>query len=159
LTARQAPFHLGSKAITRSCHVLKGDESVITPLLGARGGETEQLDRELDDEAVSYRPRPPIARKLDPYRGIIQARLQAYPRLTAERIFEEIRAAGYAGGYTQIKEYVRKIRPRSIEEAVRRFETPAGFQGQVDYAPPCREMSKLAPTCSFEILPSISLSS
>lgn len=47
--------------------------------------ETEQLDRELDDEAVSYRSRPPIAKKLDPYRGIIQARLQAYPRLTAER--------------------------------------------------------------------------
>lgn len=96
--------------------------------------ETEQLDRDLDDEAVSYAPRPPIPRKLDPYRGIIQARLQAYPRLTAERIFEEIRAAGYVGGYTQIKEYVREIRPRSIEEAVRRFETPAGFQGQVDYA-------------------------
>ncbi len=96
--------------------------------------ETEQLDRDLDDEVVSYRPRPPIARKLDAYRGIIQERLQAFPRLTAERIFEEIRAAGYAGGYTQIKEYVREIRPRSIEEAVRRFETPAGFQGQVDYA-------------------------
>jgi hypothetical protein len=29
---------------------------------------------------------------------------------------------------------VRGIRPRSIEEAVRRFETPAGFQDQVDYA-------------------------
>ena len=96
--------------------------------------ETAQLDRDLDEEAVSYKRRPPIARKLDPYRGIIQARLQAYPLLTAERIFEEIRAAGYAGGYTQIKEYVRQIRPRPIEEAVRRFETPAGFQGQVDYA-------------------------
>jgi transposase len=54
--------------------------------------------------------------------------------LTAERILKEIRAAGYAGGYTQIKDYVRQIRPRSVEEAVRRFETPAGFQGQVDYA-------------------------
>lgn len=96
--------------------------------------ETEQLDRDLDDEVVIYTPRPPVARKLDAYRGIIQERLQSYPRLTAERIFEEIRAAGYAGGYTQIKEYVRGIRPRSIEEAVRRFETPPGFQGQVDYA-------------------------
>jgi transposase len=96
--------------------------------------ERGDLDRDLDDEAVSYKPRPSIARKLDPYRGIIQARLQAYPRLTAERMFEEIRAAGYAGGYTQIKEYVRQIRPRPIEEPVRRFETPAGFQGQVDYA-------------------------
>lgn len=37
--------------------------------------ETEQLDRDLDDEAVSYAPRRPIARKLDPYRGIIQERL------------------------------------------------------------------------------------
>src|SRR5580658_9578476 len=96
--------------------------------------ERGELDRDLDGVAVSYKARPPIARKLDPYRGIIQARLQAYPRLTAERIFEEIRAAGYAGGYTQIKEYVRQIRPRPIEEAVQRFETPAGFQGQVDFA-------------------------
>jgi len=96
--------------------------------------ERGELDRDLDDEAVSYKPRPPVARKVDPYRGIIEARLQAFPRLTAERIFEEVRAAGYAGGYTQIKDYVRQIRPRQIEEPVRRFETPAGFQGQVDYA-------------------------
>lgn len=96
--------------------------------------ETAQLDRDLDDEAVGYKPRPPVSRKLDPYRGIIEARLQAFPRLTAERLFEEIKAAGYAGGYTQIKDYVRQIRPRQIEEPVRRFETPAGFQGQVDYA-------------------------
>ena len=96
--------------------------------------QTEQLDRDLDDEVVSYTPRPPVARKLDPYRGIIQERLQSYPLLTAERIFEEIREAGYAGGYTQIKDYVREIRPHVIEEPVRRFETPPGFQGQVDYA-------------------------
>ena len=35
-----------------------------------------------------------------------------YPRLTAVRLLEEIRAAGYRGGYTQLKEYVRKVRPR-----------------------------------------------
>src|ERR1700677_1778055 len=86
--------------------------------------ETEQLDRDLDDAAVTYAPRPPVTRKLDPYRGIIQERLRTYPRLTAERIYEEIRAAGYDGGYTQIKEYVRQIRPQPVEEAVRRFETP-----------------------------------
>jgi hypothetical protein len=33
------PSLLGSKAIARSCHVLKGDESVVTTLLGARGGQ------------------------------------------------------------------------------------------------------------------------
>ena len=50
------------------------------------------------------------------------------------RLFEEIKAAGYAGGYTQVKEYVRKVRPRAPEEPVVRFETPPGHQGQVDFA-------------------------
>jgi transposase-like protein len=31
--------------------------------------ETEQLDRDLDDAAVAYTPRPPVTKKLDPYRG------------------------------------------------------------------------------------------
>jgi transposase len=96
--------------------------------------ETAQLDRDLDDETVSYKSRPAMPRKLDPYQGIIHARLEAYPRLTAQRLFDEIRADGYGGGYTQIKEYIRQIRPRPLEEEVRRFETPAGFQAQVDFA-------------------------
>jgi transposase len=96
--------------------------------------ETAQLDRDLDDEAVSYKARPPVPRKLDAFRGIIEARLQMYPRLTAQRLLEEIRADGYAGGYTRLKDYVREIRPRQLDEPVQRFETPAGFQGQVDFA-------------------------
>ena len=96
--------------------------------------ETGQLDRDLDGQAVKYKRRPPVVRKLDPYRGIIQARLEAYPRLSAQRLFEEIRAAGYSGGYTQVKEYVRQVRPQPLAEPVVRFETPAGFQGQVDFA-------------------------
>jgi transposase len=83
---------------------------------------------------VSYKAQPPIARKLEPYRGIIQAHLQNFPLLTAKRIFEQIRGFAYTGAYTQIKEYVRQIRLCPIEEAVRRLETPAGFQVQLDYA-------------------------
>ncbi len=96
--------------------------------------ETGQLDRDLDNEPVSYKPRPSVPRKLDPYKGILQERLEAFPLLTAQRLFEEIRAAGYPGGYTQVKDYVREIRPRPPAEPVVRFETPAGFQGQVDFA-------------------------
>jgi transposase len=66
-----------------------------------------QLDRDLDNAPVRYRPRPPVARKIDPYREMIQARLAEYPKLSATRLFEEVRAAGYAGGYSQVKEYVR----------------------------------------------------
>jgi transposase len=91
------------------------------------------LDRDLD-EPVRYRPRPPVPRKLDPYRGIIQARLEAYPELSSVRLMAEIRAAGYDGGYTQLKEYVREIRPRPPEEPLVRFETAPGRQAQVDFA-------------------------
>ncbi len=31
--------------------------------------------------------------------------------LSATRLLEEIRAAGYTGGYSQVKEYVREVRP------------------------------------------------
>jgi len=96
--------------------------------------ETGQLERELDEAPVRYAPRPPVARKIDPFRGIIDARLTEFPRLTAARLFEEIRAAGYAGGYTQLKEYVRQVRPAPPADPVVRFETPPGQQAQVDFA-------------------------
>src|SRR2546423_3127857 len=61
------------------------------------------LDRDLDDEAVQYRPRPPMPTKLDPYKPIIEARLAAYAELSAVRLLDEIRAAGYAGGHPPLK--------------------------------------------------------
>jgi transposase len=95
---------------------------------------TGQLDRELDDELVRYRPRPPVPKKLDPYRGIIHARLEEFPRLSAKRLFDEIHAAGYSGAYTQLKEYVRAVRPVPPPEPLVRFETAPGHQAQVDFA-------------------------
>src|SRR5512145_1558034 len=68
---------------------------------------TGQLERELDEAPVRYAARPPVERKIDPFRGIIEARLAEFPRLTATRLLAEIQAAGYAGGYTQVKAFVR----------------------------------------------------
>ena len=42
-------------------------------------------------------------------------------------------AAGYAGGYSQLTAFVRRLRPAPVPEPVVRFETPAGRQGQVDF--------------------------
>jgi transposase len=95
---------------------------------------TNQLDRELDNERVAYGPRRPMPSKLDRYKPLIDARLKEYPKLAAVRLFKEIRAAGYRGSYNQVKRYVRRVRPRPPEEAVVRFETPPGRQGQVDFA-------------------------
>jgi transposase len=92
------------------------------------------LDRDLDMAAVRYGPRPPVPTKLDGYKPIIEARVAAYPELSAVRLLEEIRAAGYDGGYTQLKAFVRRVRPMPAPEPVIRFETPAGRQAQVDFA-------------------------
>jgi transposase len=92
-----------------------------------------ELDRDLS-EPPKYGPRPRVPTKLDAYKPIIRARLAEYPKLTAIRLLEEIRAAGYTGGYTQLKAYVRQVRPRPPEEPLIRFETPPGKQGQVDLA-------------------------
>jgi len=92
------------------------------------------LDRDLGATAVRYGPRPPVPTKLDTYKAIIETRLSAYPQLSSVRLLDEIRAAGYAGGYTQLKEFVRRVRPLPAPEPLIRFETPAGRQGQVDFA-------------------------
>ena len=95
---------------------------------------TDQLDRDLDNGPVQYKPRPAVDRKIDRYRGIIETRLAEYPRLSATRLFDEVRAAGYDGGYTQVKEFVRQVRPTPPLDPVVRFETPPGLQAQVDFA-------------------------
>jgi transposase len=83
---------------------------------------------------VRYGPRRPVPTKLDAYKAIIETRLAAYPALSAVRLLAEIRGAGYDGSYTQLKAWVRQIRPAPPPEPVIRFETPAGRQAQVDFA-------------------------
>ena len=86
------------------------------------------LDRDLDATPVRYGPRRAVPTKLDAYKAIIETRLAAYPQLSAVRLLAEIRAAGYAGSYTQLKDFVRQVRPAPPAEPVIRFETPAGRQ-------------------------------
>lgn len=95
--------------------------------------ESGQLNRELGTDAGGYARRAPIAHKLDPYKGMIEARLEEYPKLTAQRLYEEAQAAGYPGSYGSVRDYVRQVRPRETADPVVRFETPPGHQGQVDF--------------------------
>lgn len=92
-----------------------------------------ELERDLD-ERPRYKRRHPAPSKLDPYKGLITERLAAYPELSAVRLLEEVRPAGYTGSYALLQKYVRAVRPRPAPAPVERFETPAGHQGQVDFA-------------------------
>ncbi len=93
--------------------------------------DSGQLDRDLDAATIHY---PRRATQLDPYHALIRQRLDTYPELTAVRLFEEVRAAGYPGSLTQLKVFVRQVRRVPPTEPVIRFETAPGVQGQVDFA-------------------------
>ena len=114
-------------------------KTAIAELLGinrrtiARWIAAGELDRDLS-EPPRYKRRAPVPKKLDPFKEIIRERLLAYPALSAVRLLEEIRALGYTGGYSQLRDYVRQVRPKPPEEVRVRFETPPGRQAQVDFA-------------------------
>jgi transposase len=95
--------------------------------------ETGQLDRDLDAEPVRY-SRPARPTKLDPYKPLIEDRLSKFPELSAVRLHEEARAAGYTGSLTQLKVFVQKVRPQKPADPLVRFETEPGEQAQVDFA-------------------------
>jgi transposase len=93
---------------------------------------TGQLTRDLTTAPPrQYAPRRTL---LDPYHAIITERLGAYPELSAVRLYEEVRAAGYQGGITQVRTYVARVRPQPAPDPVVRYETEPGHQAQVDFA-------------------------
>lgn len=94
--------------------------------------KTGQLELDLSD-GLPARHRQQGPAKLEPYKEIIRTRLESYPELSAIRLFEECRAAGYPGGESQLRRFVREVRPRTPVEEVIRFETAPGLQGQVDF--------------------------
>lgn len=56
--------------------------------------------------------RAPRLRKIDDHRARVADLLARHPQITAQRVFEELRAAGFDGGYSAVKLYVRAARPR-----------------------------------------------
>ena len=81
------------------------------------------------------RPRRRRRSLLDPFAERIGQLLDRYPNITVERLLQELRACGYEGGYTILREHVKTVRgsPRA-QEVVRRFETAPGVQAQMDWA-------------------------
>jgi len=88
-------------------------------------------------EALAAPPaRAPRESKLTPFIERITALLARYPEITSQRVFEELRASGFAGGYTAVKTHVRKVRPTKRPEASK--PTPvyaAGEMAESDWSP------------------------
>lgn len=90
------------------------------------------LSSEPDDTArVPRKARPS---KPDRYRGHLQRRVSEHPQLCATRLLREIRAQGYTGAISILRDCLRQIRPAAAHEFEIRFETTPGQQAQVDFS-------------------------
>lgn len=95
---------------------------------------------ELDPKTVAkwltrptYRPRASGRRpsKLDGFKGQIAALLERHP-YTAQQLFQQLQAKGYTGGYSILKEFIRKVRPVR-QPAFLSLEFAPGECAQVDW--------------------------
>ena len=80
-----------------------------------------------------YQPRksPQRASKLDPFKDDIVRMLESYP-YSAAQIFQRLVENHFDGGYTIVKDYVRKVRPPKIKAFLKLSFAP-GECAQVDW--------------------------
>ena len=123
----------------------RGDsERAISRVLGIHRNTVRRLLEELaarrEHEATALerdvRPPAPRGSKLDRYQEQIEAWLEEYEDLTAVRLHEKLLACGFDGGYTIVREHLKKLRGRRrAKQAFEVVETPVGQQGQFDWSP------------------------
>lgn len=84
----------------------------------------------------SYSSRPEKPSILDKYKKYIRTRVeQAKPNwIPATVLLSEIKARGYSGSLSLLRDYLRSLKPKIKERELIRFETEPGEQMQVDFA-------------------------
>lgn len=105
----------------------------ITQIAEELGRDRKTIRKWLEQpEPKSYQRTVVKPSKLDPFKDYIRSRMKE-GCINANVIFEEIKAQGYSGGTTQLREFMKPLRPAVIHKATVRYETPPGYQAQVDW--------------------------
>jgi len=117
----------------------------ISRALGVTRGLVARLVLGLHADAVAPQsaltapapaPATPRPSKLDVHEVRIKDLIARYPSITVQRVFEELRGAGYRGGYSIIKDRVRKLRPPKPPEPSRvRPVFGPGEMAEQDWSP------------------------
>ncbi len=93
--------------------------------------DPKTVEKWVGQQTYQQRQSPKRPSKLDPFKGQIVAMLERYP-YTAQQILQQLREEGYAGGYTIVKDFVRKVRPPR-KPAFLMLDFAAGECAQVDW--------------------------
>jgi len=114
----------------------------IARALGVTRGLVARLLAKRDAGAEKHAALPvpqatvPRASKLDAFETRVRELLASYPSITAQRILEELRGAGYQGGYSILKDRVRRLRPPHPPEPSRvRPAFGPGEMAEQDWSP------------------------
>ena len=112
---------------------LKRQGLPISQISQLTGYSRPTIRKYLDNPAAPrYGPRPLKGSKVEPFKPYLEQRLAAGV-WNAVVLLAEIKARGYEGEYTALKDYLRPLRKQARTVAVRRFETPPGHQAQLDW--------------------------
>ena len=79
--------------------------------------------------------RAPRASKLDPFEEFIASLVEEHPDIRATRLLEELQERGFDGGYTIVRRYLNKIRPKPKKKHFTLVRTASGKQAQADWSP------------------------
>ena len=126
--------------IIRRWHAGMSMRTIARELGVSRDGVSRVLKgqrEERGEQVASSKPSSSGASRrssLDDYQEFLVNLLARYPNITAVRVQEELRKKGFRGGYTIVRDRLRKLRPGKSRPPVVRFETAPGAQAQVDYA-------------------------
>lgn len=95
------------------------------------GCDYRTVKKYFESSAKDLKPRPPKPSILDPYKSIVEDKLNIPCSATA--IYKFIQKMGYKGCYSVVKRYCNKYKVEQYQKATIRFETNPGLQAQVDW--------------------------
>jgi transposase len=137
--------------------MLVAEEAVEIRVLRRQGKSIREVARLLDvsrntvrrylrSEGLPRYERGAQPSKLEPYKQYLQERVKAAAPdwIPATVLLRELKALGYSGGYSTLKNHLATLRPVARSEPVIRFETDPGRQMQADFATIRRGHDRLA---------------
>ena len=105
----------------------------IATLARRFGLSRQTIHNQLARATAAPAPRPARPSTLDAFHDYLGARLAAFD-LPAPVLLRELRARGYTGGLTILRDAMRPLKAEQIRRVTERFETLPGRQAQADWS-------------------------